>query len=175
MAASLTSIPVEEYLRTCYEPDMEYVDGHLVERHVGEYDHSRLQGLIYGALLARERARRFRTFPEQRIRVSDSPRYRIPDICVKALPHQRMPVLTQPDLVIEILSPDDESSGTLDKIADYAGAGIPYVWIVDPYKRNLVVVEQGVIRNVSGHVLETPLVGPVDFADLFRQLDEPSE
>ena len=31
-----TSIPVEEYLRTSYEPDMEYVDGQLVERSVGE-------------------------------------------------------------------------------------------------------------------------------------------
>ena len=32
--ATLTAIPVEEYLRTYYEPDMEYVDGQLVERKV---------------------------------------------------------------------------------------------------------------------------------------------
>jgi len=37
---TLTAIPVEEYLRTIYHPDMEYVDGQLVERHVGEYYHS---------------------------------------------------------------------------------------------------------------------------------------
>ena len=38
--AALTIVPVEEYLRTTYEPDMEYVDGQLVERHVGEFRHS---------------------------------------------------------------------------------------------------------------------------------------
>src|SRR5437016_9276512 len=175
MPTTLTAVPAEEYLRTCYEPDMEYVNGQLVERHVGEHDHSLLQTLIGEVLAARGRVRRFRAFTEQRVRVSDEPRYRIPDICVKALPHKRTPVLTQPDLVIEVLSPDDEPAETLDKIADYAGAGIPYIWIVDPYKRKLVVAERGVIQHVSGQVLETPLVGQVDFAALFQQLDEPTE
>ena len=32
MAASV-SVPVEEYLSTSYEPDREYVDGELLERH----------------------------------------------------------------------------------------------------------------------------------------------
>src|SRR5947209_5361248 len=118
MPTTLTAVPVEEYLRKCYEPDMEYVNGQLVERHVGEYFHSRLQTLIVAALYAREKDRKFRVFTEQRVRVSDEPRYRIPDICVKALPHQPTPILTQPDLAIEVLSPDDESGETLDKIAD---------------------------------------------------------
>ncbi len=67
-----TAVPVEEYLRTTYDPDMEYVDGQLVERHVGEYDHSRLQSLIVIELGARQRERRFRIFTEQRVRVSDA-------------------------------------------------------------------------------------------------------
>jgi len=45
--ATLNAVPVEEYLRTYYDPDREYVDGQLVERrHVGEYFHSRMQHLI---------------------------------------------------------------------------------------------------------------------------------
>lgn len=44
--ATFPGVPVEEYLRTSYDPDREYVDGRLVERHVGEYSHSRLQTLI---------------------------------------------------------------------------------------------------------------------------------
>src|SRR4051812_16724509 len=102
--ATSTAVPVEEYLRTNYDPDMEYVDGQLLERHVGEYFHSRLQFLIAQLLGYRERERRYRVFTEQRVRVSDAPRYRIPDLCVKALPHKVAPVLTQPDLAIEILS-----------------------------------------------------------------------
>ena len=33
----------EEYLSTSYEPDCEYEDGVLIERNVGERDHSWLQ------------------------------------------------------------------------------------------------------------------------------------
>jgi hypothetical protein len=33
-----TIVPVEEYLRTIYDPDREYVDGALVERHGGSVD-----------------------------------------------------------------------------------------------------------------------------------------
>ena len=38
-----TLIPVEEYLSTSYRPDREYIDGVLLERNVGEWDHSSLQ------------------------------------------------------------------------------------------------------------------------------------
>jgi Uma2 family endonuclease len=173
--ATSAAIPVEEYLRTAYDPDMEYVDGQLVERHVGEYLHSRLQFLIAMALGLRERERRFRVLTEQRVQVNEEPRYRIPDICVKALPHQVTPILTQPDLAIEIVSPDDEVPEMLAKIGDYLAAGIPHVWVVDPYKRMLVEADQAGIRRPASQVLATPLVGEVDFALLFQQLDEPAE
>ena len=173
--ATITAVPVEEYLRTYYEPDMEYVDGQLVERHVGEYFHSWLQSLIVILLGARSHERKFRIFTEQRVRINDEQRYRIPDICVKALPHQATSVLVSPDLVIEVLSPDDEPGETLERVADYVGAGIPFIWIIDPYKRKIVLVENGVIHPSTTLVIETPVVGKVDFAELFQQLDEPSE
>ena len=173
--ATLTAVPVEEYLSTTYHPDMEYVDGQLLERHVGEHYHSLLQILIAGELQGRRRERRFRAFTEQRIRVSDKPRYRVPDLCVKALPYKITPVLECPDLAIEIVSPDDEPGELLDKIADYVAAGIPYIWVVDPYKRTLMELVNGVIRRPSTTVLSTPLVGEFDFAPLFQELDEPAE
>jgi len=77
-------------------------------------------------------------------------------------------VLIQPDVVIEILSPDDRSAETLVKVADYIGAGVPHIWIVDPYRRNIVAVENGVIQQATGPVLESPLTGKVDFGELFR-------
>ncbi|HLY19767.1 MAG TPA: hypothetical protein VKR61_21220 [Bryobacteraceae bacterium] len=58
MAASAI-VPVEEYLRTSYQPDMEYVDGQLVERHVGERWHSRLRTLVILLLGSRERQASF--------------------------------------------------------------------------------------------------------------------
>jgi Uma2 family endonuclease len=173
--ATLTSVPVEEYLRTYYDPDREYAGGELVERHVGEYFHSLLQSLIAMTLGLRAKERRFRVFTELRVKVSDEPRYRIPDICVKALPHQVTPVLLQPDLVIEVVSPDDEVAEMLAKIGDYLAAGIPYIWVVDPYKRTLAEADAAGIRRPATQTLATPLVGEIDFASLFQQLDEPSQ
>jgi hypothetical protein len=66
--ASSSAVPVEEYLRTTYHPDMEYLDGQLVERHVGEYFHSYLQSLIVGVLLSRHREHGFHVFTEQRVK-----------------------------------------------------------------------------------------------------------
>jgi hypothetical protein len=36
-------ITIGEYLSTSYKPDLEYVDGELLERNVAEWDHSWLQ------------------------------------------------------------------------------------------------------------------------------------
>jgi Uma2 family endonuclease len=172
--ATQTAVPLEEYLRTYYEPDREYVDGQLVERRVGEHFHSFLQGLIVSELNLRRRAGRFRVFPEGRVRINDRPRYRIPDISVMPLPYEVTPVLRQPHLVIEIVSPDDEFSEMLEKIADYAEAGIPYVWIVDPYKRTVMEAGGAVVRRPETMTLSTPLVGEIDFAALFAELDAPA-
>ena len=47
------------------------------------------------------------------------------------------PVLTTPPhLIIEILSPDDETADTLARVADYLRFGVPHVWIADPYKHD---------------------------------------
>ena len=35
-----TEISLDEYLRTDYEPDCDYVDGELQERNLGEKEHS---------------------------------------------------------------------------------------------------------------------------------------
>jgi len=46
-------VPVEEYLRTSFDgPDREYLDGEIVERNVGENQHSEVQ--------ARRQVRRLR-------------------------------------------------------------------------------------------------------------------
>jgi Uma2 family endonuclease len=174
MATSI-SVPVEEYLNTSYEPDREYIDGELLERHVGEYLHSRLQLLIAALLLGRERDGRFRVFTELRIEVRQRRRYRIPDVCVKALPHAVTPVLTQPDLAIEILSREDEPGDMLQRIGDYLQSGTPVIWVVDPYKRQLFVADHAGVREIPDLVVSTDLVGTVDFNQLFRQLDEPAD
>ena len=116
--AVATAVSVEEYLRTTYEPDMDYVDGELVERNVGEHKHSCLQ-MLTGALLLSRAAGRYRVLSEQRLLVLGAKnRYRIPDLCVTAIPYQEEPVLTTPPhLVIEIVSPQDKTAELLARVS----------------------------------------------------------
>lgn len=151
--AAATIVPVEEYLRSSYVPDVEYLDAHLVGRNVGEWRHGRLQGLVFA--------------------VSPHPaRYRVPDVCVVALPYPPEPVLTKPPhLAIEITSPDDRIADILEKVAEYLKAGIPHVWLPDPYRHVLQVAENDDFRAVPDLTAETPLTGQVDFNELFAKLD----
>ena len=174
--ATVALVPVAEYLATTYHPDCEFVDGELVERHVGEHDHSRIQALVAALLIQREGEGRFRVFTEQRVQVAAGRRYRIPDVCVMALPYRHEPVLTQPPhLAVEIRSPEDRMSDILARVADFLAAGIPHVWLVDPYKRTVQEFGPDLIRQAAGLALETELVGRVEFAPLFHSLDEPTE
>lgn len=165
------AIPVEEYLRTSYEPDMEFVDGQLVERSVGERLHSRLQAMLAIILGSREAERGFEVFTEQRIAIQQRRRYRIPDVCVKAVPYDPAPILERPDLVIEILSPDDTLKAASEKCAEYFDAGIPSMWVVDPYRKALYSCGPDGLRLLSDPVLENDLTGAIDFSELFAELD----
>jgi Putative restriction endonuclease len=76
-----TSVSVQEYLKTSYDPDCDYVDGEVQERNVGERDHSEIQReFIFFFRQRRDESKVF-VFPEQHIQVSPT-RFRIPDVCV---------------------------------------------------------------------------------------------
>ena len=44
------------------------------------------------------------------------------------------------DLVVEIVSPDNPARDTVEKVADYAEAGIPEYWIVNPLNETITVL-----------------------------------
>jgi Uma2 family endonuclease len=45
------------------------------------------------------------------------------------------------DLVVEIVSPDDPERDTVTKRADYAEAGVPEYWIVNPVEATITVLQ----------------------------------
>ena len=127
-----TLISVEEYLATSYRPDQEYVDGTLVERNVGEWDHSNLQMVLSAYLFNRREELGIHVVPEQRVQVKPT-RFRVPDICAVAGEKPGEQILTRPPfLCVEILSKDDRMSEMQERIDDYLSFGVPYVWVVDP-------------------------------------------
>src|SRR6202163_2378234 len=127
-------VSVHEYLTTSYRPDCDYVDGMVLERNLGEYDHARLQGEAFAYFHARQKEWGLRAVPEQRVQVSPT-RFRVPDVCVvKGEPSEQI-FRTPPFICIEILSKDDRLSSMQDRIADYLNFSVRYVWVIDPRTR----------------------------------------
>ena len=54
-----------------------------------------------------------------------------------------------PDLVAEVLSPDDRANDVLSKVGDWLGAGVRLVFVIDPVRREVRIYRadgsQGVV------------------------------
>ena len=175
MAAAAVSVPVSvyEYLHSVYESDLDYVDGVLEERNVGEFDHQALQRAFLLAFAGMERTFGFYTAIALRVQVAAT-RYRVPDICL--LEASRLPkrIATEPPMLcIEVLSPEDRFGRTREKCEDYLRMGVPEVWVIDPEQRKAhVLTPDGAMREHRGGPLR--LQGTeisVDLDEIFRALD----
>jgi Uma2 family endonuclease len=152
---SRTLVSVEEYLHTSYSPDCDYVDGAIVERNVGETDHSDCQGRIYAYFLNRSRQLRVYPLVEQRVQVSRT-RFRIPDVSVVLGLRPTEQILSTPPLIcVEILSKDDRMAYMQEKIDDYMQFGVSYVWVVDPGTRRAWVYTKDGCHEAKDGILRT--------------------
>jgi len=130
--ASTTLISVNDYLKTSYRPDCDFVDGRIEERNVGEHDHAALQAALILWFGQHQREWNIEVLPEQRIQISAT-RFRIPDICLVSLEHVVEQILTKPPVAcIEILSPEDTLRRMQERISDYQQFGVRNIWIIDP-------------------------------------------
>jgi Uma2 family endonuclease len=172
-AATVSFIPVAEYLGSSYEPDVDYVDGYLEDRHVGENEHSDLQTELATILRVQGKAWHIYAFVGQRVQVS-AKRFRMPDVCVMPRSWKKTPIIREaPMLCIEVLSPEDTFSRTQTKCRDYLAMGVPEVWIFDPEERKAYIVRDDAMTEQSTGTLRlagTP-VG-ISIKELFEALDE---
>jgi Uma2 family endonuclease len=169
MSAASVAVSVEEYLSSVYRPDCDYIDGEVVERNVGEFDHSWMQTAIGWYLFVRGKLWGITALTELRVQVNAT-RFRVPDITVianpvTANPEHKMRILREPPLLcVEILSPEDRMVKVQAGVEDYLSFGVPCVWIVNPETRQgfvctpdgMVEAKDGVLR-VVGTAIEVPL------------------
>jgi len=153
--ATATLVPVEAYLETQFQDgDREYIDGRILERNVGEIDHGDLQGNIYYHLRSRYGGR-FWTGVGIRVQVSRS-RFRVPDIVVVEGSRPQGRIITVPPLlVIEVLSRDDRAEDIQERIDDYLGSGVRFVWVVNPRTRRGWIHTAEGSREAKDGVLRT--------------------
>ena len=128
-------MPLEEYLRTMFHPDREYVDGVAEERPVGEWDHGTLQFRLAALLMTKESEWKIKVVGEVRLQVKPN-RFRVPDVMVMraGVKVDRYPTVA-PLLCVEVLSPEDRWSRLQMAVNDYCEMGVASVWALDPETR----------------------------------------
>ena len=168
MATSVL-IPIAEYLSTSYRPDREYIDGELLEKNVGTWEHGRVQMLLAAWFVQHEQEWRVQGATEWRTAVAET-RIRIPDVALVRLGPQTK-VLREPAiLIVEILSPSDTYADTENRARDYQAMGVETIWIIDPETRTGRVCHgRSWTRATRLEVAGTPIY--VDLDALFARLD----
>ncbi len=173
MATAAALMTMEQYLHSSFHPDVDFVDGEIEERNLGEFDHGRLQGLLFAWFQSREHAFGVVGVVEQRIRVSGT-RVRICDVTILRKSAPREAVTTTPPLIcIEVLSPEDRLSRAEVVLTDYLQMGVENIWLIDPIRRVAYVFDQHGLRQAAKNILRvasTEIVLQVD--TLFEILDE---
>lgn len=136
---------VEEYLSREFDGLVEYVDGVLEFLPECNWQHQQITDLLHRALkkFVDEQSLGHTAFAPIPIRISNR-LYRMPDVLF--VRRARFRGVNQPpdgaDLVMEILDDDpaNRSRDLIDKRRDYALAGIPEYWIVDPKALSITVL-----------------------------------
>lgn len=144
-----TRISLEEYLKTVYRPDRDYVDGVVEERNLGETDHGLVQTRFAYFFMTLYKQTGLLPITELRMRVSRD-KYRIPDLVVtRGKPNEQV-LTTPPVLVIEVLSREDKLSRLNARVQDYLEFGVPVVWVVDPAERMIWIYRRDGMEQATG-------------------------
>lgn len=149
MTSLLKEITTAEQLASVEIPGKwtELVRGRLSVREPPGTWHGRVSANVVFALLAFVKEHRAGTVVAQdtgfRI-ASDPDTVRAPDAAfldVERSKHitPRGYAAVAPNLVVEVLSPDDRPAEVLEKIADWLNAGVELAWVVDPERREVRV------------------------------------
>lgn len=165
-------LSVEEYLRTTYRPDRDYVDGVIEERNLGEWEHSQIQSRILKLIARYEEDWGVDSMVECRLQVSIQ-RYRVPDVMILPRAQRVDRIVREAPLVcIEVLSPADAWTKIRARLNDYLAMGVKHVWCFDPDSREVRRYRESGFEVVKEPVLEvagTPI--RLVLGEIFSVLD----
>jgi Uma2 family endonuclease len=153
-------VTAEQYLHSSFEHDAEFVEGRIVQRPMPTWEHASMQGFLIEELRVIGRRLSFFAVPEQRVQTRRN-RFRIPDVCVvtekpEGEPGRRI-VTRPPYLAVEILSPEDTTVETMEKVREYLHFGVSWVWVIDPVSRAGQVHSQTGVVSIEDRVFSTDL------------------
>ena len=152
--ASKTLVSVEQYLKSSFDgPEPDYLDGEIVERHLGSKPHSKVQKRLLLFFEALRKSSQCDAYPELTLRLSPT-RYRVADVAVLTAesPEENYPT-RPPFIVAEVVSEDDRQVEILNKLAEYHAWGVTHVWSVDPWTLKLFVYDDSGYHEVPAYEL----------------------
>ena len=134
---------------------LEFRDGHIEVVPMPTDEHQRIVLFLYRTVYAflRTRTDGIVLVAPLRLRLRTG-RYREPDLLVLLSAKDKRrgnQFWTGADLVLEVVSPDDPQRDLVEKRQEYAAAGIPEYWIVDPAAERISVLglKVGVMGNTA--------------------------
>ena len=135
----------EDYLRFTDHArrPIEFTDGCIEKLPVPTDRHHQVLGDLYRHFFAWVGEAGIVHFAGVRLRVREG-KYREPDLlllCDRQDSRRQNRFWLGADLVVEVVSPDDPNRDWITKRTDYAEAGIPEYWIVDPSTETITVFE----------------------------------
>ena len=160
---------LEEWVSWPEDEPGEIVDGRVEEEEVPDYLHEVVVTWLIALFRSWLAGRRgFVGGSDAKFGVAPG-RGRKPDVTVylpgSAAPPARGLVRVPPDIAVEVISatPRDARRDRVEKLADYAGFGVRWYWIVDPWLRTLEVFQLNSDRDYvhrlgvsSGVIAEVP-------------------
>jgi hypothetical protein len=129
------TISEEQYLRTMFHPDCDFLDGRVEERKVGEWEHSGVQKMLMKIFLRNEDVWGTDIRQECRLQVA-AHRFRVPDsMILRAGEQVKRIVSVAPLLCIEVKSPEDTWKRMDTVLRDFLEMGVKDVWVFDPEEK----------------------------------------
>ncbi len=138
--ATIAVLSIEQYLRTSYNPDCEYLDGELKEKALGGFPHGNTQVILGSWFQAHSREWQIKVAVATRTRVAGD-QVRLPDLVIvpwdASVPYEAL--VTAPLIAIEVLSPSDAYTDLRQRARDLRTMGTPNIWLVDPAERTIAL------------------------------------
>ncbi len=149
-----TAVSIDEYLKTSYVPDFEFIDGTLLEKSLVSPVHGRVQILIGVWFFQHQAEWNLIASAEARTQVSVT-RVRLPDVVVGAPGFLTEDALTEPPLIaMEVLSRSDSMLDLKRRAGDLERMGVRNIWLIDPESRDASVWVEGYWQKVAGGRLQ---------------------
>jgi Uma2 family endonuclease len=154
-AISTGVMTLDEFIRRYdQEGPFEIIDGEVIPKIPNVAIHIETAKKLYSRLLLCEQQGLGEVFNEAPFVLTDRPNWvkgsRVPDIMFFSAGRltqyrtetenwQRKPYILVPDLIIEVVSPNDSYSDIGRRIVHYFDDGVRMVWVVDPQLKQVIV------------------------------------